>query len=119
MLREDRLYFFQFPAPFPKFTKPNPDLHPATVAAELVTPSMQTESPSKRVSFAPDTKAPTPSSSRPSTAPPPELPKEQPIDGVIGQLEVYKSGAVKIRLPNSILFDVRTFLTSSLSPFRL
>ncbi|KAF7770628.1 hypothetical protein Agabi119p4_6602 [Agaricus bisporus var. burnettii] len=106
-LREDRLYFFQFPAPFPKFTNPTSDLHHTATPAELVAPQMQAESSTKRVSFAPDTKQPTtPSSSRPSTAPPSELPKEEPIDGVIGQLEVYKSGAVKIRLANGILFDV-------------
>jgi hypothetical protein len=29
------------------------------------------------------------------------------IDGIIGQLETYRSGAVKFRLNNGILFDVR------------
>lgn len=29
------------------------------------------------------------------------------IDGIIGQLEVYRSGTVKMRLTNGILLDVR------------
>lgn len=30
-----------------------------------------------------------------------------PIDGIIGQLEIYRSGVVKMRLANGILLDVR------------
>lgn len=34
--------------------------------------------------------------------------KEEPkIDGIIGQLEIYESGAVKMRLGNGIVMDVR------------
>ncbi len=29
------------------------------------------------------------------------------MDGIIGQLEVYKSGAVKMRIGNGIVYDVR------------
>ncbi|KAF9447710.1 hypothetical protein P691DRAFT_801896 [Macrolepiota fuliginosa MF-IS2] len=103
-LREDRLYFFQFPAPFPKFTKRSLDPSPIGSVEPSVEP--QAEPSTKKVSFAPDTKSSlTPDLSRPSTAPP-EPAKEEPVDGVIGQLEVYKSGAVKIRLVNGILLDV-------------
>jgi DNA-directed RNA polymerase III subunit RPC4 len=39
-----------------------------------------------------------------------ELAKEsknlQPVDGIIGQLEIHRSGAVKMRLANGILLDV-------------
>jgi DNA-directed RNA polymerase III subunit RPC4 len=35
------------------------------------------------------------------------LPKEdEPLDGVIGQLEIYKSGTVKMRLGHGIVLDV-------------
>jgi DNA-directed RNA polymerase III subunit RPC4 len=63
----------------------------------------------KKVSFAPDAKPDIASlSSRtPSVVPSEEAKEAAPIDGVIGQLEVYKSGAVKIRLANGILLDVR------------
>lgn len=100
--REDRLYFFQFPNHFPKFTKQITN----SSMLDAAEPQTLAESPTKKVSFAPDTKpAATPGSSRPSTAPP-EPAKEEPVDGVIGQLEVYKSGAVKIRLTNGTLLDV-------------
>jgi DNA-directed RNA polymerase III subunit RPC4 len=41
---------------------------------------------------------------------PEDVDKEKPpahVDGVIGQLEIYQSGAVKMRLGNGILLDVR------------
>ena len=40
---------------------------------------------------------------------PEDVDKEKPpvhVDGVIGQLEIYQSGAVKMRLANGILLDV-------------
>ncbi|KAJ7432648.1 hypothetical protein B0H11DRAFT_2209380, partial [Mycena galericulata] len=99
-MREERLYFFQFPTPFPEFLPPAPPV-PETVA-EVVDPNI------KRVSFADDVKPGSePGSSRGSMAPP-EAPKpeENPvIDGIIGSLEVYRSGAVKMRLKNGILLD--------------
>ena len=55
---------------------------------------------------------PTLSDLPPSPAKPAEkvgnVPAPDPkIDGVIGQLELYQSGAVKMRLANGILLDVR------------
>ncbi|KAF7370758.1 hypothetical protein MSAN_00709200 [Mycena sanguinolenta] len=104
-LREERLYFFQFPSPFPTFASPAapiPDSVPEPVA----------DSSTKRVSFADDTKPGSlPGSARGSMAPP-DAPadakaEETPvIDGIIGSLEVYRSGAVKMRLQNGILLDV-------------
>jgi DNA-directed RNA polymerase III subunit RPC4 len=44
---------------------------------------------------------------------PEDVDKEKPpahVDGVIGQLEIYRSGAVKMRLANGILLDVRVAL---------
>lgn len=34
---------------------------------------------------------------------------ELPVDGIIGQLELYRSGAIKMRLSNSLLLDVSLF----------
>jgi DNA-directed RNA polymerase III subunit RPC4 len=67
--------------------------------------------PSKKVTWAPDSKiaqldstTPTPVPETPSQAAEEQVPK---VDGVIGQLEVHQSGAVKMRLGNGIILDVR------------
>lgn len=69
---------------------------------------------SKRVTFAPDVK-PSSGPNTPAATPAPETataesakePKpDERIDGVIGQLEIHQSGAVKMRLENGILLDV-------------
>ncbi|KAF7309667.1 hypothetical protein MIND_00337800 [Mycena indigotica] len=94
-LREERLYFFQFPSSFPTF------FSTAVSAPEPNPPDPQPESKGKRVSFADDTK--------PGADPAPsETPSEKSsvVDGIIGSLEVYRSGAVKMRLQNGILMDV-------------
>ncbi|KAI9511611.1 RNA polymerase III RPC4-domain-containing protein [Russula earlei] len=94
-LRQERLYFFQFPAPFPTFVSQSP---------ALSEPSRSDGAPAsegKRVSFSADTKPP--------AVMPEDVDKERPpahVDGVIGQLEMYQSGAVKMRLANDILLDV-------------
>lgn len=74
-----RLYFFQFPSPFPSYSA-NP--------------------PTKKVSFSPDVKSEVEVQASSGTET-----KEQ-LDGMIGHLEVYRSGAVKMRLANGILLDV-------------
>ncbi|KAJ7224429.1 RNA polymerase III RPC4-domain-containing protein [Mycena pura] len=96
-LREERLYFFQFPSPFPSFVPP------AAAADTVAPPAATVETNVKRVSFADDVKSGSLSKE------PTENPKaEEPslIDGIIGSLEVYRSGAVKLRLQNGILLDV-------------
>ncbi|KAJ7126531.1 RNA polymerase III RPC4-domain-containing protein [Mycena crocata] len=103
-LREERLYFFQFPDPFPTFVAP------AAAVPEPV-PEPAVDSTVKKVSFADDVKpGSVPSSTRGSMAPPETIPpkaNENPLlDGIIGSLEVYRSGAVKMRLQNGILLDV-------------
>jgi DNA-directed RNA polymerase III subunit RPC4 len=96
-LQQERLYFFQFPSPFPAFVSKSSE--PSDVPGE------QSDAPDpqvKRVSFSADTKPP--------ASVPEDVDKDQPpphVDGVIGQLEIYKSGAVKMRLANGILLDVR------------
>jgi len=97
-LREDRLYFFQFPSPFPTFVPHIPTSLPVSADVPI------SDSSSKKVSFVSDVK-PTPDSSRTASTAPPD-PQSQTIDGNIGQLELYRSGAVKIRLGNGMLLDV-------------
>lgn len=71
----------------------------------------------KKVTFAADVKSASVSStSTPSATPVPEMTKQADaeakkddtnrLDGVIGRLEIYQSGAVKMRLENGILLDV-------------
>jgi hypothetical protein len=95
-LRQERLYFFQFPSPFPTFVSKS--LEPSDDPGET---SHVSEPQVKRVSFSADTKPP---ASVPEDVDKDQLPPH--VDGVIGQLEVYKSGAVKMRLANGILLDV-------------
>lgn len=66
----------------------------------------------RTVSFAADVKPPAPMTTASTMAPANDAPTqtEPPkVDGIIGQLEVYRSGAVKMRLGNDILLDVRLF----------
>jgi DNA-directed RNA polymerase III subunit RPC4 len=100
-LGQERLYFFQFPSPFPTFVS-EPPTH-----SDKSEPDNPPGNESKRVSFSADTKPP--------AAVPEDVDKVQPlahVDGVIGQLEIYQSGAVKMRLENGILLDVS-------APFRM
>ncbi|KAJ6621308.1 RNA polymerase III RPC4-domain-containing protein [Mycena sp. CBHHK59/15] len=99
-LHEERLYFFQFPGPFPTFL-----LQESAAPPETPDPSV------KRVSFADDVKPGSAASSARGSAAPPETPvpakqENSVVDGIIGDLEVYRSGAVKMRLQNGILLDV-------------
>lgn len=60
------------------------------------------EDPAKKVTFADDTKPPAAAAGAP-----PEKTEEPPkVDGVVGQLEIYESGAVKMRMSNGIVLDV-------------
>lgn len=106
-MRQERLYFFQFPTPFPTFV---------SSTSTHSEPSEAINAPKsgvKRVSFSADTKPPAPV--------PEDVDKEKPpahVDGVIGNLEIYQSGAVKMRLANGILLDVSpTFDTQRRSVF--
>lgn len=114
-VRQEKLYFFQFPEPFPKFTAPvAPDKGKGVEkgerdAEDSSKPEDIKPDKGKKVSFAPDVKAPsgasTPSTIEPDKDPlkdaPPPLPQ-----GIIGRLEIYQSGAVKMRLENGNLLDV-------------
>jgi DNA-directed RNA polymerase III subunit RPC4 len=107
-LRQERLYFFQFPAPFPAF------FSQSSAQSDPGGKSIVSESPGKRVSFSEDTKPP---ASAPEDVDEEKLPAH--VDGVIGQLEIYQSGAVKMRLANDILLDVGTFLAWTHSFFHM
>lgn len=105
-LREERLYFFQFPAPFPSFVAQNDPSAPSLednpeiddAVRSKATPEVKSEGMSSEQSNAPELK----------------------VDGVIGELVVYRSGAVKMKLANGIVLDVRTpkFMHQRLTEYR-
>lgn len=79
---------------------------------DVVTSEPGPSTPKRKVSFAADVKFPV---SSPATQVDTEAPKEtSKVDGVIGQVEVYRSGAVKMRLGNGIVLNVWSFLRASL-----
>ena len=63
------------------------------------------EDSAKKVTFAEDTKPPANGADSSEKAA-----ENTKLDGVAGQLEIYESGAVKMRLKNGIVMDVRTLL---------
>ncbi|KAF5383831.1 hypothetical protein D9615_003678 [Tricholomella constricta] len=96
-LREERLYFFQFPSPFPAFksatfSPPTPEEHVAMAEPTNV-----------KIASSGDVKVDPGSSKKPAAESETPQPK---VDGVIGKLEMYRSGAVKMRLANGIVLDV-------------
>lgn len=65
------------------------------------------------MSFAENTKPPGPSGPPTNGAIATESKESQEdpkVDGVVGQLEIYQSGAVKMRMGNGIVYDVSTIL---------
>ena len=65
----------------------------------------------KKVTFA-TPEGPGSGATTPSTKPEDPATEKIPdplVDGVVGQLELYRSGAVKMRLTNGILLDVSLF----------
>ncbi|KAI0792122.1 RNA polymerase III RPC4-domain-containing protein [Abortiporus biennis] len=101
-IRQERLYFFQFPEPFPKFV---------SNSTSVVGVDDSPEDGTKKVTFAEDTKPPAAAATPTGTPAPTQIKKEpsegqQKTDGVIGQLEVYRSGAVKMRVGNGIVYDI-------------
>ncbi|KAL5492246.1 hypothetical protein ACEPAI_3693 [Sanghuangporus weigelae] len=107
-VRQEKLYFFQFPEPFPTFL-PRESTKTVDVDMTDATPKRTdkgkapegSEKVKKAVTFAPDVKPPASGASTPSVDTP-----SVPLDGVIGQLEIHQSGAVRMRLENGILLDV-------------
>ena len=58
----------------------------------------------KKVTFSDDTKPP--AAGAPDAAATEKTNADAVVDGVVGQLEIYESGAVKMRLQNGIVMDV-------------
>ncbi|KAJ3536397.1 hypothetical protein NM688_g6845 [Phlebia brevispora] len=95
-IRQERLYFFQFPNPLPKFLSNAASQQPPTAS--------QSEDSSSKVSGedAKPQAAATPLNAEVKAEP--EAAAQ--VDGIVGQLEIYRSGAVKMRLGNDIVLDV-------------
>lgn len=111
-IHQERLYLFQFPEPFPTFVSNAAHLSVPPLDVGTQGPSLS-DTKHRRVSFAANVKVPesTPSATSPvGDATNQDTPK---IDGIIGQLEVYRSGAVKMRLGNGILLNARLLLSTS------
>lgn len=108
-IRQERLYFFQFPEPFPTFVStvvPTPEL---SGEMDVDTPDPGPSTLKRKVSFAADAKPPASASESTISATQvgSEVPKETPkVDGMIGHIEVYRSGTVKMRLGNGIVLNV-------------
>lgn len=101
------LYFFQFPDPFPRFIDPSvPTIPTPAIETIAASPIAAPSGSTKKVSFGVTGSS---KQAKGHSEPTAELKiHSQPrVDGVIGQLEVYRSGAVKMRLANGILLDVR------------
>ncbi|OBZ73777.1 hypothetical protein A0H81_06054 [Grifola frondosa] len=102
-IRQERLYFFQFPKPFPTFLS-----HAAT--PDIKGKGKEEQEGAKKVTFAQDTKPPAASTPGPPAggiqSKAEEKQEDPKVDGIIGQLEVYESGTVKMRFGNDILLDV-------------
>ncbi|TFK94181.1 hypothetical protein K466DRAFT_608438 [Polyporus arcularius HHB13444] len=102
-IRQERLYFFQFPEPFPVFESRHPP-QSADVKGKGKAEPGTGEDPAKKVTFAEDTKPP---AAGPGAATASEKAAEHAkVDGVVGQLEIYESGAVKMRMSNGIVLEV-------------
>ncbi|KAI0091696.1 RNA polymerase III RPC4-domain-containing protein [Irpex rosettiformis] len=103
------LYLFQFPSPFPTFVSASAS-SPEDNVKNKAPGTEQSDGTGKTVSFAPDVKPPAQPkvSNQPPAGQVTESKQEQEllVEGVIGQLEVYASGTVKMRLSNGILLDV-------------
>ncbi|KAF9778434.1 RNA polymerase III RPC4-domain-containing protein [Thelephora terrestris] len=104
---QDKIYFFQFPPTFPSFTSPSSMVTEPPVPIVDEGKGKAVDVP-KKVTFAiPEGQG---SGAVTPTTKPDEPTAEKipgpPIDGIIGQLELYRSGAVKMRLANGILLDV-------------
>ncbi|KAK7686403.1 hypothetical protein QCA50_010627 [Cerrena zonata] len=106
----DRLFFFQFPEPFPTFvSKSKSDKTPSIPTVPTPNDKGKGVDRERKVSFAENTKPPGPSGPPTNGAiatESKEIQEDPKVDGVVGQLEIYQSGAVKMRMGNGIVYDV-------------
>ncbi|PFH46878.1 hypothetical protein AMATHDRAFT_68867 [Amanita thiersii Skay4041] len=105
-LGDEKIFLFKFPSPFPVFlsasefvTDPGPDTQKKVT---FLTPAMIHEENTASIS---------------ATITPNErdigLLTSNKLDGSIGRLEIHRSGAIKIRLANDLLFNVNSATQSS------
>lgn len=102
---EDRLYFFQLPAPFPIIVQP----------MDGMDVDQAPQSDGRHVSFAPDVKPAAVPASGVTVKKEPGIKKEpvdcildgtEHLDGVIGTLLVRQSGRIQMQLGNGAIYDV-------------
>ncbi|KAJ1306972.1 hypothetical protein OPQ81_007952 [Rhizoctonia solani] len=101
---QNKLYYFQFPQPFPTFELPLKQAEDV----EMTDPDSTSAGKGKqKVTFAEDTLS---GDEDTSTQPKPQVKSEdgtpKPSGGKIGQLEIYRSGLVRIRLGDGIVMEV-------------
>ncbi|KAG8995850.1 hypothetical protein FRB94_008738 [Tulasnella sp. JGI-2019a] len=107
----EKLYFFQFPAPFPTFVSPTDSA--IDVDAPDHVDSMQSSSTdakqgkSKAVSWAPGVKAEGDNVKGDKRSGGSKRKPSAEIDGIIGRMEIYENGEVKIRLGEGVLMTVK------------
>ncbi|QRV89027.1 DNA-directed RNA polymerase III subunit C4 [Ceratobasidium sp. AG-Ba] len=102
---QNKLYYFQFPNPFPKFELP-PTEAPTAIDVDMV--DLSTQKGKQKVTFAENAKEQTLSDDdeeRPAQVKT-EEDADKPTGGIIGQLEIYRSGLIKMRLGNGIVMEV-------------
>ncbi|KAG8893707.1 hypothetical protein FRB99_001790, partial [Tulasnella sp. 403] len=95
---DEELYLFQFPSPFPSFQL---ESGTATGPVSNTNAASDEKGKGKSVSWAPDLKK-----SEGDEKVPVEQDDVKLRDGLVGQLEIYKSGAVKIRFGDHVVMDV-------------
>lgn len=97
MRDNERLYFFQFPSPFPSF-------EPRGTVIDVDAISDAKSAKGKSVSWAPGIKEEVedvkPDKRSLGRKPAPE------VDGVIGRMDIYANGEVKIRLDEGVVMTV-------------
>ncbi|KAG9099656.1 hypothetical protein FS749_000718 [Ceratobasidium sp. UAMH 11750] len=106
---QNRLYYFQFPRPFPTFELPTTDTQdPIDVDMTDAPQSSSGHKGKQKVSFAENTKGRSLSDDEDDNQPKvkTEEDSEKPSGGIIGQLEIYRSGLIKMRFGDGIVMEV-------------
>ncbi|CAE6457519.1 unnamed protein product [Rhizoctonia solani] len=101
---QSKLYYFQFPRPFPTFELPTGEVDDVEMADAG---STSTGKGKQKVTFAEDTlSGDEDTSAQPKSKVKSEESAPKPSGGKIGQLEIYRSGLVKMRLGDGIAMEV-------------
>lgn len=110
----EKLYFFQFPSPFPTFAPAQDDIIDvdAPETPETGQKSPESKGKAKAVSWAAGVKKEE-EDDKSRVRDNSKNPHASQIDGVIGQMEMYSNGEVKIRLGEGVLMTVSLCRTSA------